>query len=613
MGEDVYMTRILIVQTGDIGDLIVTTPAMTALREAHPDAHITLIATSHAAPVVMNMGLVDDIITFDRAQFNSSTAFLKPKNLRVIASLRKHQYDAVIFFRHFTLRLGTIKFAMIAFASRAKKRYGLQNGNGWFLTDSIRDDGFGAKHEAQYWLELVGLLGGKSADYPTKVQMGSSPLPKNPHQKRIVIHAGSGGYSLARRWDVEAFAQVADELHQRYHAQIVLVGGKSDDGLAVEACMTAPAVNLTGQTSLAELAGVIADADVYIGADSGVMHLASATGVPIVALFGPSNHQAWGAWSPNGKTIILRSGSECSPCSYVGHGIGAREGCVARTCMKLITPQHVLGAVETHLTSDKTPFTRVQQENAVADDTRTWKRQTILGLPVDGITYDQWMEQLDSWVKNATFTHHVCTVNPEFMMIAQKDTIFAGVLKRASICVPDGVGLLWASKRLGEPLPQRVTGSDGVPRIAQEASERGWKLFFLGAADGVAQKAADVLREKHPNLHIVGVYAGSPSPDEEEAIVQMVNDSGADILLVAYGAPKQDLWIARNLPRLTCKMAMGIGGSFDFIAGIVPRAPIWMQKNGLEWLYRLYLQPSRIGRMTRLPRFVWAVIRRGRH
>lgn len=603
--------RILIVQTGDIGDLIVTTPALTALREAHPDAHITLIATSNAAPVVMNTGLVDDIITFDRAQFNSSTAFLKPKNLRVIASLRKHRYDMVLFFRHFTLRLGTIKFALIAFASRAKKRYGLQNGNGWFLTDSIPDEGFGAKHEAQYWLELVSLLGAKSADYPTKVQMGVSPLPKNPNQKRIVIHAGSGGYSLARRWDVESFAQVADALYQKYQAQMVLVGGKSDDGIAVEACMTAPAINLTGQTTLAELAGVIADADMYIGADSGIMHLASATGVPIVALFGPSNHLAWGAWSPNGKTIILRSGVECSPCSYVGHSIGAREGCVARTCMKLITPQHVLNAVDTLFTG--TPMTTsIQTENITPVVNRKWKRQTILGLPVDGITYDQWMEAIDSWIKQGSLQHHVCTVNPEFMMIAQKDSIFAGVLKRASICVPDGVGLLWASKRLGEPIPQRVTGSDGVPRIAQEANERGWKLFFLGAGEGVAQKAADVLHEKHPNLQIVGIYGGSPSPDEEDKIVQMVNDSGADILLVAYGAPKQDLWIARNLPRLKCKMAMGIGGSFDFIAGIVPRAPIWMQKNGLEWLYRLYLQPSRIGRMTRLPRFVWAVIRRGR-
>lgn len=607
------MMRVLIIQTGDIGDLIVSTPALSALREAHPQAHITLLATSHAAPVVMDIGLVDEIITFDAAQFNRTTAFFKPANLRKVFALRKGRYDAVLFFRHFTLRLGTIKFALMAYASRAKRRIGLQNGNGWFLTEHLPDGGFGDKHEAQYWLNLVGLLGTQDKSYPTKVKMGASPLPKPADKKRIVIHAGSGGYSLARRWDVEHFAQVADELHRRYdEAQIVLVGGKGDDGIAVEACMTAPAINLTGQTSLAELAGVIADADLYIGADSGVMHLASACGVSMVALFGPSNHQAWGAWSQK-PVVILRSGTACSPCSYVGHKIGTREGCVARTCMKLITPQQVIEEAVCLLdNASGTPYYEIAIENPPAFIPTTWQRQTILGLPVDGLTYDQWLETIGDWVQHGTRCHHVCTTNPEFMMIAQKDSIFAGVLRRADICVPDGVGLLWATKRLGTPLPQRVTGSDGVPKIAEEANKRGWKLFFLGAGAGVAQKATDVLLAQHPNLQIVGIYAGSPAPEEEETIVNMVNQSGADILFVAYGAPKQDLWIARNLPRLKCKMAMGVGGSFDFIAGIVPRAPVWMRNFGLEWLYRLYLQPSRIGRMTRLPRFVWAVIRRGR-
>lgn len=606
------MKHFLVVQTGDIGDLILSTPALSALREAYPGGHITLMTPSHSAPVVMNTGLVDAIITFDASQFNRTTALFKPQNLRMIWKLRGGRYDAVLFFRHFTLKLGTIKFALIAYASRAKRRIGLQNGNGWFLTDTILDDGFGAKHEAQYWLDLVGLIGGKHEQYPAKVAHSPSILPKPNNQRRVVIHAGSGGYSLARRWDAEKFAQVADELHRRYDAQIVLVGGKNDDGLAVEACMNSPCINLTGQTTLAELAGIIADADLYIGADSGVMHLAGAIGAPMVALFGPSNHQAWGTWSPNGRVIILRSAVECSPCSYVGHGIGAREGCMARTCMKRITPQQVVDAVDRLLSGEDTPPLMVQHPNPAPFRTQAWQRQYILGLPVDGLTYDQWMETIDEWIHTSARCHHVCTVNPEFMMIAQTDPIFANVLRRASICVPDGVGLLWAARRLGEPLPERVTGSDGVLRIAQESHLRGWKLFFLGAGEGVAQKAADVLKAQYPHVQVVGVYGGSPSPKEEDALVQMINDSGADIVLVAYGAPKQDLWIARNLPHLRCKMAMGVGGSFDFIAGIVPRAPVWMRNSGLEWLYRLYLQPSRIRRMTRLPRFVWAVLQRGR-
>ncbi|MFW5772992.1 MAG: WecB/TagA/CpsF family glycosyltransferase, partial [Phototrophicaceae bacterium] len=108
-----------------------------------------------------------------------------------------------------------------------------------------------------------------------------------------------------------------------------------------------------------------------------------------------------------------------------------------------------------------------------------------------------------------------------------------------------------------------------------------------------------------------GVYSGSPAPEDEDDIVARVNASDADVLFVAYGAPRQDKWIARNLPRLNVAVAMGVGGSFDFIAGVMPRAPLWMQRAGIEWLYRLMLQPSRIGRMMRLPRFVLAVLRRG--
>jgi N-acetylglucosaminyldiphosphoundecaprenol N-acetyl-beta-D-mannosaminyltransferase len=223
------------------------------------------------------------------------------------------------------------------------------------------------------------------------------------------------------------------------------------------------------------------------------------------------------------------------------------------------------------------------------------------------------MDLIHQWVTRGTRAHHVCTTNPEFMIIAQHDFIFRQILKRADLCIPDGTGLLWAADVLKTPLKERVTGSDGTLRIAQEAAERGWKLFFLGAAPGVADEAADILREQFPEIQVVGTYSGSPAPDEEDEIVEIVNDSGADILLVAYGAPQQDKWIARNLPRLNVRMAMGVGGALDFVAGHVPRAPQWMRENRLEWLYRLYKQPWRIRRMLRLPRFVLSVIVRGKN
>jgi N-acetylglucosaminyldiphosphoundecaprenol N-acetyl-beta-D-mannosaminyltransferase len=239
----------------------------------------------------------------------------------------------------------------------------------------------------------------------------------------------------------------------------------------------------------------------------------------------------------------------------------------------------------------------------------TDRRLHVLGIPIDAATFDSLLEAIAGWIAAGDRPHQICTVSPEFVMIAQDDPDFMQVLRAADLCVADGVGLLFAARYLGHPLPERVTGSDGVPLIAERAARDGWKLFLLGAEPGVAEQAAARLVERYPGLQVMGTYAGRPSPDEEEEIAERVNASGADILLVAYGAPRQDLWIARNRARLKVHVAIGVGGTFDFIAGVVPRAPRWMRRVALEWLYRLYKQPSRWRRMLRLPRFVWAVLR----
>jgi N-acetylglucosaminyldiphosphoundecaprenol N-acetyl-beta-D-mannosaminyltransferase len=248
-------------------------------------------------------------------------------------------------------------------------------------------------------------------------------------------------------------------------------------------------------------------------------------------------------------------------------------------------------------------------DQKMAADSPSDGRLYILGVPVDAATFDGMLESIAKWIAAGDRLHQICTISPEFVMIAQDNPDFMQVLRAADLCVPDGVGLLFAARYLGHSLPERVTGSDGVPLIAERAAREGWKLFLLGAGPGVAEQAAARLVARHPSLQIVGTYAGHPSPDEEEAIVGRVNASRPDILLVAYGAPRQDLWIARNRARLKVHVAMGVGGTFDFIAGVVPRAPRWMRRVALEWLYRLYKQPHRWRRMLRLPRFVWAVLR----
>ncbi len=598
--------RILLIQLADIGDLVLTTPAIAALREARPQARIDLFASERALPC-MPEALVDQVIPF-KGGGNASRATLSPSNLGRLLALRRARYDAVVYFHHFSKRAGALKFWLIARASGAGRVIGLQNDNIGFLTEAVADRGFGAAHQAQYWLDLVALLGASKAARPAQVRREpyAHQTLNETAPATIVIHAGSGGYSRARRWLPDRFAAVAQSLQDSHSAQIILVGTADDDGAAVAQLANEDIVNLAGATTLPQLADVIARADLFIGADSGVMHIAAATGTPVISIFGPSNSEAWGPWAPGAAPTVLRSGVECSPCSYVAHRIGAREGCAARTCMKLVTVSQVVQAARDLLDGKRAaPEAQGQQSPSAG----AIQRIEVLGVPVHAVTYECWLRQIDRWVRSDFSAQHVCTVNPEFIMIAKGDPIFFNILQRAAICVPDGVGLLWASRRLRTPLPERVTGSDGVPLIARQAAERGWRIFFLGAADGVAQRAAEVLQSGLPRLQIAGTYGGSPAEAEEDAIVERINASSADILFVAYGAPVQDKWIARNLPRLDVSMAMGVGGSFDFIAGIVPRAPDWMRKRGLEWLYRLIRQPWRLRRMMRLPRFALAVLR----
>ncbi|MDO9066497.1 MAG: WecB/TagA/CpsF family glycosyltransferase, partial [Chloroflexota bacterium] len=189
----------------------------------------------------------------------------------------------------------------------------------------------------------------------------------------------------------------------------------------------------------------------------------------------------------------------------------------------------------------------------------------------------------------------------------------ARVLAGAALAVPDGAGLLLASRWRGRPLRARVTGVDLSRRLADLAARQRYQLFLLGAASGVAQRAADRLLSDHPGLQIAGVHAGSPDPAEEASIMRIIRAAAPQILLVAYGAPAQDKWIARNLRRLGVPVCMGVGGLLDYLAGAVPYAPAWLRRLGLEWLYRLARQPRRWRRIWRaVVVFPWLVLTRGR-
>ncbi len=231
----------------------------------------------------------------------------------------------------------------------------------------------------------------------------------------------------------------------------------------------------------------------------------------------------------------------------------------------------------------------------------------ILGVRVDAVTAEEALDRLASFIAEGT-PHHVVTINPEFIMASRRYPAFRSALEAADLCLADGVGLLWAGWILGRPLPERVAGSDLLPQIAERAAREGWRLFFLGARPGVAQRAAQVLSSRYAGLPVAGAYPGSPADDEAPKLIARIRAARPDVLFVAFGAPAQDLWIARHRDALAVPVMMGVGGAFDFIAGVAKRAPVWMRRAGLEWLHRLIHQPWRWRRMLALPHFAVRVV-----
>ncbi len=242
----------------------------------------------------------------------------------------------------------------------------------------------------------------------------------------------------------------------------------------------------------------------------------------------------------------------------------------------------------------------------------------LLGVRVDRITQRQALERINQLVVQHKESlalspcQQVVTVNTEFVMMAQYDTVFRTIINHAALVVADGIGIVWGTRYIGMPTPERVTGTDTLVEVAKLCAIKGYRLYLLGAAPGVAEEAATHLQEITHGLKIAGTYAGSPAPAEEDSIIEYVRASQADILCVAYGAPAQERWIARNLSRLPVAVAMGVGGAYDFLSGRQLRAPQAMQRLGLEWLYRLYREPWRWRRMLAIPRFMLLVVLKGR-
>lgn len=233
----------------------------------------------------------------------------------------------------------------------------------------------------------------------------------------------------------------------------------------------------------------------------------------------------------------------------------------------------------------------------------------IMDVPVDIITMEEAVSKVMGFFESAE-CHTVYTPNPEIIMAAQKDKALMKALYRASLIVPDGIGVVLASRLLKGPnLPERVAGFDLVQNLFARMASTDHTVYFLGGAPGVTEEAAAAMGNKYKGLKIVGTDHGYFKEEEEGAVIQRIQEAKPDLLLVGLGAPKQEKWIEKNRGILPAKVCIGVGGSFDVMAGKVKRAPVAFQKLGLEWFYRLITQPTRAKRMLQLPVFAWEVLK----
>lgn len=237
----------------------------------------------------------------------------------------------------------------------------------------------------------------------------------------------------------------------------------------------------------------------------------------------------------------------------------------------------------------------------------------VRGVYFDNVTMESAFSSAVSLLERDGFDC-IFTPNSEIVQLCIDDENLYKVINSASLIIPDGIGVVYASKILGRPLSQKVAGCELAEKLLAYAAQNGKKVFLFGSAparDGmpsVSELAAAKLKEKYPALIVCGTRDGYFKPEQDEEIIDEINRSDADILFVCLGAPKQEKWIYDHREKLTCSLALGLGGSLDVYAGTVKRAPALFIKLNLEWFYRLIKQPSRIGRMMSLPRFLFGTL-----
>ncbi len=228
-------------------------------------------------------------------------------------------------------------------------------------------------------------------------------------------------------------------------------------------------------------------------------------------------------------------------------------------------------------------------------------------MRIDRVTMDESLALIERYIAERS-PRHILTADASMVVTAAADPEFAAIAAKADLVTPDGAGILWASKRRGNPVTAKVSGVVLAERCVELSQTKGWRVFFFGAGAGIAEEARARMLARYPDAQIVGYRDGFFKPEEESDVAARIRDAKPDILLVALGIPKQEKFIDRHRDDLGVPVMIGVGGTFDVFSGAVKRAPVWMQNAGLEWLHRLAANPKKISKVAMLPQFVRMVL-----
>lgn len=398
------------------------------------------------------------------------------------------------------------------------------------------------------------------------------------------------GFAL-RAWqgiDFDKVAKAADEIAERLGGTAVFIpfhdGRDTSVAEQIAGRMKSQALVVSDAELPAEVLGLVGELDVLVGMRLHSTIFAAISGVPFVPI----------SYDPKLEEFAFSIGA-MNPIPSRSMDVGA----VVAGVENVLSLNSRLNGGWNYQVEEL----RLQARQNAALARQLLKERRVLGIRFDALEMDEAAESIERCVEERK-PRLIVTLNAEMMVMAKGDPSFKAVLEQADLLIPDSVGITWAGK-----LRARVPGIDMVDELARRAAAKGYRIFMIGSKPGVAKKAAAKLAAKYPGLRVVGTHSGYFSKTEEEGLIEEIRAAQPDILFVGLGMGKQEKWIAGHLRGLDVPACLGVGGSFDVIAGEVRRAPVWVRQAGLEWLYRLVSQPTRFKRILALPKFVYMVVR----